>query len=387
MLSLFRLNSSSNTEYIQEFTLDPSRFACDFIIKKINGVTYVLLLEVDLDSNDDGIYEKRGKLIWFEIQSQPGSLEAELTQISKYEFKDGAMTVIQDFTEKYIIWANNKICIFDVSNPENLWLESSTLISDLVLSIHPLNESRIVCSYFTPNSSWFQIETSEMNRRISLRQSGNDYDGDSEIILYPYDHIRYLAAERDGMVRLNQYNPKPKNDDQKFRIMTKGKFNTHTQTSCITKGNLKKDNVQIYSQDENLHRLHNFDEKSFLLGSACGHITAIQTISKEQFDILNYVESIMSNEFKGFGGFEQALFRQNNPFDDPYDRIEVLDTHKMSKRFVDGDFLNIFVSLPESKQKEILKKVSLGTSLYHHLMILQLFFRLLIQIILWYYVI
>ena len=258
--------------------------------------------------------------------------------------------------EKYLICCNKKICIFDISNPERINLLSTTVLSDFCNTAEVLGDKHLVCSYFTPYSSVFSIDFGEKNESISVKVRANDYDCERTGVIQAVEPYKYLMAEHDGRLRLCEVLDKPRNDDEKFRVFSRGRYHTHTQVNTMTKGYLKKKQDRI----DDLAELDQdfLENNSYIFGSACGQICMIQTIPVEVFYYLNYLEWIMSKEIKSLGDFDQLNFRMNDPKDDPYEKLELLECHKLSKRFIDGDFIAVFNDLPQEKQEKLLEKVN-----------------------------
>jgi hypothetical protein len=139
-------------------------------------------------------------------------------------------------------------------------------------------------------------------------------------------------------------------------VFTLGKFNAHSQINTFCKGYIKKKQDRI-AEIEDLD-MEQVEKNSYIFGTSCGQIGMIQTIPPEIFYYLNFLEYVMNQEISSSGDFENQNFRMNDPTNDPYEKLELLDQHKTSKRFIDGDFIASFTSLPEKKQLKILDKVN-----------------------------
>ena len=216
--------------------------------------------------------------------------------------------------------------------------------------------NNLIWSYFTPNSSVYNIDFGEKYDSISIKLRSNDYDWETSGVVKAIDQNKYFIAEQDGRLRLWEVIEKPRNDDEKFRVFSRGRFCTHTQINTITKGYLKKKHDRIIDIEE--LDLDFIENNSYIFGSSCGQIGMIQSIPADLFYYLNYLEWIMSKEIKSIGDFDQILFRMNDPKDDPYEKLELLDCHRFSKRFIDGDFVSTFINLGKETQDRILKKVN-----------------------------
>lgn len=277
-------------------------------------------------------------------------------QKDEYKINDGAMLSLSLLRDKYLIGCNRKINIFDISNPESINLISSTPLNDFCCSAEVLGDKHLVCSYFTPNSTVYSIDMGERSENITLKIRANDYDCERSGVIQVVEDYKYIIAETDGRIRLCELLDKPRNDDEKFRVFTRGRYLTHTQINTITKGYIKKQQDKI----ENLAELNssNIEDNTYIFGTACGQIGMIQAIPVDVFYYLNFLEWVMNRELRCLGDFDQINFRMNDPKDDPYEKLELLDCHKLSKRFIDGDFVSTFSSLTQEKQEAILAKVN-----------------------------
>ena len=118
-----------------------NEFAMTFEVRKANDQYFVYVLTVDLESAEEGIYEKRGRIICFELtnsidddaDSYFSSLmksktlntqynEPLLIQRSEFKIDDGALYWMNLIQERYLICSNKKIWVFDVTNPKKIIL-------------------------------------------------------------------------------------------------------------------------------------------------------------------------------------------------------------------------------------------------------------------------
>lgn len=202
----------------------------------------------------------------------------------------------------------------------------------------------------------YSINFGEKSDSISITQRSTDYDCESQAVIKSIDENKYLVAEQDGRIRVCEIIENPRNDDEKFRVFSRGRFCTHTQINTIVKGYLKKKHDRVIDIDE--FDFQFIENNSYIFGTSCGQIGVVQEIPIDLFYYLNYLEWIMSREIKSIGDFDQIGFRMNDPKEDPYEKLELLDTHKLSKRFIDGDFISIFNNLNFETQERIIKKVN-----------------------------
>jgi hypothetical protein len=112
-----------------------NEYAITFVVRKVDHSYLIYVLTTDLNSIEDGNYEKRGRIICFELinslhdeslDPQSSSIilksrsiysgEPTLIQRSEYKIEDGALYCMNVLKEKYLICTNAKISIFDVSN-------------------------------------------------------------------------------------------------------------------------------------------------------------------------------------------------------------------------------------------------------------------------------
>jgi hypothetical protein len=157
-------------------------------------------------------------------------------------------------------------------------------------------------------------------------------------------------------MRLLEVNEKPRNDDEKFRVAQKGRFHIHAQINSILNGYIKK--KQDLVDDANGLDLDLLEKQTYLYGTTDGQIGIIQTIPSKIFYFLNMLEWMMNQELRSAGDFDQMAYRMNDPRDDPYEKLEILKTHQMTKRFIDGDFIETFSDLNASSQQDILDKTN-----------------------------
>lgn len=168
--------------------------------------------------------------------------------------------------------------------------------------------------------------------------------------------FKYIMAEADGRIRLCEILEKPQNDDEKFRVFTRGRFMTHTQVNHLCKGYIKKKQDRV----DDIKELDSafLEDNTYIYGTACGQVGMLQTLPSDVFYYLNYLEWVMNRDIRSIGEFDEINFRMNDPRDDPYEKLELLECHKLSKRFIDGDFLALFNSLSQTQQQDIIDKVN-----------------------------
>jgi len=189
-----------------------------------------------------------------------------------------------------------------------------------------------------------------------MKIRANDYDCEVSGVIKAISPYNYLSGEMDGKIRIMDIVQKPRNDDEKFRVFQRGRFHTHTQINSIIQGQMKKQQDKIEGFPElDPSALEN---DTYLFATSCGQIGQIQSIPKDTFYWLDYLEMIMSKEIKCLGDFDQLSFRMNDPKDDPYEKLELLNSHKLAKRFIDGDFLEVFESYNEDKKQSLIDKVN-----------------------------
>lgn len=211
-------------------------------------------------------------------------------------------------------------------------------------------------AFFTQTTSVYSIDFGEKFDNISIKTRATDYEWESSAVVKAIDDNTYLVAEQEGRIRIWEVIEKPRNDDEKFRVYSRGRFCIHAKINTISKGYLKKKHDRIIDTDKlDFDFLENH---SLIYGTSCGQIGMIQEIPIDMFYYLNYLEWIMSKEVKSIGDFDQINFRMNDPKEDPYEKLEILESNKLSKRFIDGDFISVFNNLNSGTQERIIKKVN-----------------------------
>ena len=326
----------------------------DFVSVKIDNQVYVYVLTIEV--NGENIMDQEGHIICYKMTNQPYT-GSQLNKINQYNLGSGIFSCLRKFKDQYLICASEKVCIFDISDPEEISHKLTKPLNDLCIDLHQLGDDRIVFSYATPNSHIYKLEINDANfGAISLKPSNMDYNWESGGIMYPYDKNKYFMAERDGMIRLNEINLEPRNDDEKFRVYTKGRFHIHTLTTYMIWGYLKKEQDILLTNEELDY--DEINESSYIMGSSCGHISTLQNIPHNIFKHLDMLDMQLKKTFKGFAEFSNLNFRMNEPNDDPYEKLELLECHKLSKRFIDGDFIGMYNSLDHIQQEKIVDSIN-----------------------------
>eukprot|EP01100_Stratorugosa_tubuloviscum_P000474 TRINITY_DN1107_c0_g3_i1.p1 TRINITY_DN1107_c0_g3~~TRINITY_DN1107_c0_g3_i1.p1 ORF type:complete len:1090 (+),score=387.33 TRINITY_DN1107_c0_g3_i1:154-3423(+) len=265
----------------------------------------------------------KGRILLFSFKRDKIHLVAQLET-------NGAVYSIKRIRNKVAVAINNTIQIINYTSDNQLVSECSIDDGILTWSIATYGDY-IIAADLMHSIGLFNYKSNENHNSISLL--ARDFNPIWMIATEVIDEDTYIGADNSGNIFYVVKNSDANSDEERKKLITKGKFHLGESINCFKRGSLA-----FRNPDKQTSQI-----KSILFGTVNGTVGVIAPLSQEQFKFFQVLQDEITQLIPGIGNFvysDWRTFQNENTIEKP-------------SGFIDGDIVESFIDLKE-KDKQIL---------------------------------